>query len=42
MTSKTYQKKMIKKKKQHAHRANLKTDQKRIDQNHEVLYRKTP
>jgi len=39
MTSKTYQKKMIKKKKRHAHKANLKADQKRMNKNHEVLYR---
>ena len=39
MTSKTYQKKMIKKKKRHAHKANLKADQKRINKNYEILHR---
>jgi hypothetical protein len=39
MTSKTDQKKMIKKRKRHAHKANLKADQKRIDKNHEILNR---
>lgn len=38
MTSKTYQKKMIKKKKRHAHKANRKKDQQRIAQNHALLY----
>ncbi len=39
MSSKTYQKNMIKKRKQRAHKANLKADQKRIAKNHEVLHR---
>jgi len=37
MSSKTYQKKMIRKKKKHAHKANRKADQKRIDRNREIL-----
>jgi hypothetical protein len=41
MSSKTFQKKLIKKKKRHAHKANLKADQQRIDRNHDVLYGKT-
>ncbi len=40
MSSKTFQKRMIKKRKQHAHKANNKTDQKRIARNHEVIYPK--
>lgn len=40
MSSKTFQKKMIKKRKQHAQKANNKTDQKRIARNHEVLHSK--
>ena len=39
MTSKTFQKKMIKKRKRHAHKANLKADQKRMKKNHDLLYR---
>ena len=38
MSSKTFQKKMIKKRKKRAHRANLKADQKRMDHNHAVIY----
>lgn len=37
MTSKTWQIKMIRKKKRHAHKANRKADQKRIARNEEVL-----
>jgi hypothetical protein len=37
MTSKAKQIKMIRKRKDKAHKANLKTDQKRIARNHEVL-----
>ncbi|MFH1984609.1 MAG: hypothetical protein ABIL58_22430 [Pseudomonadota bacterium] len=37
MTSRTYQKKMIKKRKQHAHKNNLKADQKRIAKNQEIV-----
>ena len=40
MSSKTYQKKMIRKRKQHAHRANLRADRKRMEKNHAVLYPK--
>ena len=40
MTSKTYQIKMIRKRKKRAHKANRKADQKRISQNHNVLYGK--
>lgn len=39
MTSKTYQIKMIRKRKNRAHKANRKVDQKRIAQNHEILFR---
>ena len=39
MTSKTYQIKMIRKRKKHAHKENRKADQKRIAQNHEILSR---
>ena len=42
MSSKTFQKKMIKKRKKRAHKANLKADRKRIARNREVLYPKTP
>ena len=42
MSSKTYKKKMIRKWKQRAHKANIKADQKRIDKNHAVLYPKDP
>jgi len=38
MSSKTFQKKMIKKRKKRAHKANLKADQKRMDHNHAVIY----
>ena len=38
MSSKTYQKKMIKKRKRHAHKANLRADRKRMEKNHAVLY----
>ncbi len=38
MSSKTYQKKMIKKHKRHAHKANLRADRKRMEKNHAVLY----
>jgi hypothetical protein len=37
MTSKTWQIKMIRKKKRQAHKANRKADQKRIAKNEEVL-----
>jgi hypothetical protein len=37
MTSKSKQIKMIRKRKDKAHKANVKTDQKRIEKNHEVL-----
>jgi hypothetical protein len=40
MSSKTFQKKMIKKRKQHAHKANNKAEQKRIARNHEILFPK--
>jgi hypothetical protein len=38
MTSKTCQKKMIKKRKRHAHKANLRADRKRLEKNHAVLH----
>ncbi len=38
MTSKTKQKKTIQKRKKHAHKANLKTDLKRMAKNHEVIF----
>ena len=38
MSSKTFQKKMIKKRKKRAHKANLKADRKRMDNNHAVIY----
>ncbi len=37
MTSKTCQKKMIRKKKRHAHKANRKADQKRIARNMKII-----
>jgi hypothetical protein len=37
MTSKTFQKKMIRKRKKHAHKANRKADQKRVIRNNEIL-----
>ena len=40
MSSKTYKKKMIKKWKTHAHKANNKADAKRIAMNYAVLYPK--
>ena len=42
MTSKTYQIKMIRKKKRRAHKANRKVDQKRFDRNHEILSKRKP
>jgi len=39
MSSKTHQKKMIRKHKQHAHKANRKADQKRMDRNRAILSR---
>jgi hypothetical protein len=42
MTSKTDQRKMIRKKKKHAHRANRKADQKRIARNQEIISRPMP
>jgi len=39
MTSKTYQIKMIRKRKKHPNKTNLKIDQKRIDKNSEILNR---
>lgn len=38
MTSKTHQKKMIKKRKDRAHKANRKADQKRMQRNHAVIF----
>lgn len=38
MSSKTFQKKMIKKRKRRAHKANLKADQRRMNKNHAVIY----
>ena len=38
MTSKTTQRRAIRKRKKHAHRANLKTDLKRMAKNHEVTF----
>ena len=38
MSSKTFQKKMIKKRKRRAHKANLKADRKRMAKNHAVIY----
>ncbi len=38
MSSKTFQKKIIKKNKKRAHKANLKADQKRMERNHALLY----
>ena len=38
MSSKTHQKKMIKKHKRHANKANLRADRKRMEKNHAVLY----
>ena len=38
MSSKTLQKKMIKKRKKRAHKANLKVDQRRMNKNHAVIY----
>ena len=38
MTSKTHQVKMIRKRKRRAHKANRKADQKRMLQNHSVIY----
>jgi hypothetical protein len=40
MTSKSHQKKMIKKRKERAHKANRKADQKRIERNHAVIFGK--
>lgn len=40
MTSKTYQKKMIKKRKDRAHKPNRKADQKRIERNLAVIFGK--
>jgi len=40
MASKTQQIKMIRKHKNRAHKANRKADQKRIDQNHALLFPK--
>ena len=40
MTSKTHKIKMIRKHKKHVHKTNRKTDQKRIDQNHALLFPK--
>lgn len=42
MSSKTYQKKMIRKRKKRAHKANLRADQKRIARNYQVLFPKAP
>lgn len=38
MTSKTYQKKMIRKRKERTHKANRKADQKRMERNHAVIF----
>ena len=38
MTSKTKQKKMIKIRKKHPHKANLKADQKRMAKNHDIIF----
>jgi hypothetical protein len=40
MTSKTHQKKMIKKRKKRANKANLKADQRRMTENHDLLHPK--
>jgi hypothetical protein len=37
MTSKTFQKKMIRKRKKHPHKANRKADLKRVIRNNEIL-----
>jgi hypothetical protein len=37
MTSKTFQRKMIRKRKKHPHKANRKVDQKRFNRNCEIL-----
>jgi hypothetical protein len=37
MTSKTYQRKMIRKRKKHPNKANRKADQKRFNRNNEIL-----
>jgi hypothetical protein len=37
MTSKTYQRKMIRKRKKHPHKANRKVDQKRVTRNSGIL-----
>ncbi len=37
MTSKTFQKKMIRKRKKHSHKANRKADRKRFNRNSEIL-----
>lgn len=39
MTSKTFQKKMIRKRKRRAHKANRKADLKRFARNCEILYK---
>lgn len=38
MTSKTHQIKMIRKRKRRAHKANRKTDMKRMARNHDVIF----